>query len=750
MNTLYRFEGRRAVATACALAIASSALFVEKVALAQSPPPPPPANVLQYGGGGVYGRLTLVPVFWTNQVATDVQQNIASSLNLFLSSRSSDPSVVAVCASLSEYDEASPSSNQPLESGGTATTGVTITPTQQPTCTGTNNACSASNPCGPGAGTCTGGFCRGSGATCGLNSPCGAGAGTCQVTQLQVSTELDSQMTNGILPKAGTGGNNYFYMVFLPPGIDSDQGAGCGVHFKGNFGSTTYPLSTITDGSHYCQNGANAVSAYQQLSLTAAHELYETMTDPFSGTGWTVPNAVPEYGGQEMGDLCDTHPAILPAGNVKQRTWSNKYAECINGMAWVAPSFTRFATQSSGNKMGLFWATGDGGIAMAGSPGNGTWGSAAEIAGSNVPGPGQSCYWDSAGYNTGNSGPSHIPIQFTCFEGGNPVGAASAGNSGVIKVFGAMNGGINEFVTGTGTVTEAKKSNFNNGGDVGSGFPVAAVDAQLGNGEVRVAWTTNQGGIDVGLINGDDSVFELKQNLAPPNSIMPGTSVSMIVPAPGKAMVFWAQGGIIWELSYDCLFQPTCAKGAGTWFGPTNVDTIAGVVPNAPVSAVQQSAGSVSLFWTKLSLNGAASVWTKSFNFLTGWTGDTDLYDVVGFPVHPGSAPPGADIVAVSTTPGGITIVFPNLSGGGLSAGVLPPGLGTTAFGPLQQVAGAAALTTTASVITAIPNANGANNELTLWWQSSQGASMGTVQGAQFNGISWGGVTTLGGALMVP
>jgi hypothetical protein len=540
-------------------------------------------------------------------------------------------------------------------------------------------------------------------------------------------------------------------MVFLPPGIASIGGAGCGVHFKNTFGSTTYPLATVTDIGHDCQAGVNSVSPYQQITVTASHELYETMTDPFSGSGWNVPNSVPNYGGQELGDLCDTHPAILPGGAVKQRTWSNRFGECINGMAWVAPSFTRFATQDTGATMGLFWATGDGGIAEAFSTGNGTWGSAAEVTGSNVPGPGQSCYWDAAGYNSGNSGPSHIPIQFTCFEGGDPVAAVSAGSTGIIKVFGALNGGVNEFVTGSGSsVTESKKSAFQNKGDVGSGYPVTAVDAQLGNGEVRVAWTTNQGGIDVGLLNGDDSVYEFKQNLAPANSIVPGTTVTMLVPEPGKAMLFWALNGTIWELSYDCFGQTSCAKGAGTWTGPTNVDTIAGVVPGATVSAVEPSAGNVNLFWTKQSFS-VGSIWTKSFNYVFGWTGDTDLYDEFGSPVQVGDAAPGTDIVAVSTTPGGITLVWPSLSGGGIFAGVLPPNQGTTAFGP-AQLATSAGLTTNASVITAIPNSNGVDKELTLWWQVSQGASLGRPENVQYNPSpgGWSGTITLPGVLMVP
>ncbi len=225
-------------------------------------------------------------------------------------------------------------------------------------------------------------------------------------------------MAAGTIPKAGSGGNRYFYMVFLPPGIASVQGFGCGVHFVDSTGPATVPVATITDGSHTCPG--EGLTAYQQLTLTASHELYETMTDPFNGTGWAVPNSVQTYGGyagQELGDLCDTHPAVLPAGEVKQRFWSNKFGECINGEAWVAPSFTRFATQDNGDNMGIFWSTGDGGIAASLWNGSANvLGQGFEIPGSNVPSSGQLCYWDTSGWNNNTPPTFHIQDQFTCFE----------------------------------------------------------------------------------------------------------------------------------------------------------------------------------------------------------------------------------------------------------------------------------------------------------------------------------------------
>ncbi len=331
---------------------------------------------------------------------------------------------------------------------------------------------------------------------------------------------------------------------------------------------------------------------------------------------------------------------------------------------------------------------------------------------------------------------------------------AAAGNLGVIKVFGALNGGVNELAwtpSAGSTVVKATSfanfGGFNNGGDVGGGYPIAAVDAQYNDGSVRLAWTTNVGGIDEGILNADDSVFEFKQNLAPANSVAPGTTVSMVVPAPGKAMLFWSQNGSIWELSYDCFLQNSCAKGAGTWSGPTNVDLVAGVTPAATVSAVSPTPGNLSLFWTK-----GGAIWTKSFNYLAGWTADTDLYDFIGSPVQFGDAAPGTDIVAVSTTPGGVSLFWPSLSGGGIFTGVLPPGVGTTQFGP-AQLAATYGPTSNATVIAAIPNTTGVDKEVSLFWQGVSGSALGDVLTTQYGGAAgfqWSPVIGLTGVQMVP
>ncbi len=143
-------------------AIGACVLSMEQTALAQaqacqegqpnqppltSPPCAPPAaapsNPAHYSGGsgypsGVYGNITLVPVLWTNQVAADVQANIVTTLSSFLApaAPNGDPSGPSICSELSEYDEASPSANQPLERGGTVTATALINPKQTPTCSG--------------------------------------------------------------------------------------------------------------------------------------------------------------------------------------------------------------------------------------------------------------------------------------------------------------------------------------------------------------------------------------------------------------------------------------------------------------------------------------------------------------------------------------------------------------------------------------------------------------------------------------
>src|SRR4029077_4405986 len=137
--------------------------------------------------------------------------------------------------------------------------------------------------------------------------------------------------------------------------------------------------------------------------------------------------------------------------------------------------------------------------------------------------------------------------------------------------------------------------------------------------------------------------------------------------------VFWTDTlGQIWGMNYDCYLQTSCAKYAGKWSAPTIIQSSSNSpVPGATVAAVSPVNGTMSIFWVGLRSSSIGGVWTKSFNWATGWSADSDIYDVSGRSLHLNTyAPLNATISAVSSVPGGVTVFWPDYSTNAIMMGV--------------------------------------------------------------------------------
>jgi hypothetical protein len=144
-----------------------------------------------------------------------------------------------------------------------------------------------------------------------------------QPTETQVGNELGFQINSGHIPFPTP---NILYFVFFPPGYTitgpmcgtscASGGGYCGCHIytTQNFpfaGNIQFPFALMPDngsssGCNASNCGAPGLTQYQNLTVTASHELAEAITDPF-GNGWTP----------EIGDSCqDNLYARVEVGKV--------------------------------------------------------------------------------------------------------------------------------------------------------------------------------------------------------------------------------------------------------------------------------------------------------------------------------------------------------------------------------------------------------------------------------------------------
>src|SRR6266446_4983501 len=142
-------------------------------------------------------------------------------------------------------------------------------------------------------------------------------------------------------------GGGHLYHVFLPPGVDTCDHTGqcyspdqpstfvfCAYHSAVNFSDLGVVLYTVEpyQAVQGCQvpagspNGA-ADSTYSTLS----HEIFEAISDPIPGQGWTALNSSQVFGA-EMGDLCGGPHAVLNLNGhlyATQLEYSNTYHGCV-------------------------------------------------------------------------------------------------------------------------------------------------------------------------------------------------------------------------------------------------------------------------------------------------------------------------------------------------------------------------------------------------------------------------------------
>ncbi len=141
-----------------------------------------------------------------------------------------------------------------------------------------------------------------------------------QLSTSDFGPELAAQIASGALPLFG---ENLIYYVHIPPGITitdpNPSGIGtscvdwCALHdyfidVSGAPVSFTYivhPDYTQNSGCGACGIG----TPFQAYTSAAAHELFETVTDPY-GAGWI--NQCVASGGEEIADLCASYNFDMP------------------------------------------------------------------------------------------------------------------------------------------------------------------------------------------------------------------------------------------------------------------------------------------------------------------------------------------------------------------------------------------------------------------------------------------------------
>jgi hypothetical protein len=266
---------------------------------------------LSYFGGPILQSPTIVLVNWSSSVNLAFQ----SSLPVFFG----DVAVSAYLAGLQEYDTVKLGNGfQQAVLPGTFWGSVTLTP-----------------------------------------SVCG-GSTSCNLTDAQLQTELQNQITAGVLPAPTfdcTGNVNTVYMVEFPANVVMSGPGGIGKscqQFCAYHGTTTYgpshvpvvygALFDVSTGS--CSVGCGgAATALANATTIASHELAEAITDPDIGllpstaTTYQAPAAWGDNNNNcgEVGDICDSGSAgnvITVSGRswTVQQLWSNKLNQCSSAV----------------------------------------------------------------------------------------------------------------------------------------------------------------------------------------------------------------------------------------------------------------------------------------------------------------------------------------------------------------------------------------------------------------------------------
>jgi hypothetical protein len=160
------------------------------------------------------------------------------------------------------------------------------------------------------------------------------------VTDVQVQSELDAQITAGILPVPDA---NTSYAVFFPLGQQICQGSSCSLvaggfcayhgTFMRNGIAVTYQVMPDLTGTTGCGSSSDMGNTTSVLS----HELTETITDPNVGLATVIGPPLGWYDtiNGEIGDICNAQQGTFVGTDavtyVVQAQFSNVHKDCIVG-----------------------------------------------------------------------------------------------------------------------------------------------------------------------------------------------------------------------------------------------------------------------------------------------------------------------------------------------------------------------------------------------------------------------------------
>jgi|GEM_PF-1691877 len=196
------------------------------------------------------------------------------------------------------------------------------------------------------------GLCASGGQMCVGDGPPGAGvelstAASMQYTDATLQAWLASAITGGVLPKPDANAtSNTVYVLYFPStttitfdGVDSCVGF-TGYHNAMPFGSQQLPYAVAMECGAMPSLVPNVapLTALQNTTMSASHEIVEAVTDPIAFTGWVIDETNPNNrgwidmtGGGEAADMCfdvlglDQDETSDGAFSV-QRIWSNAQA----------------------------------------------------------------------------------------------------------------------------------------------------------------------------------------------------------------------------------------------------------------------------------------------------------------------------------------------------------------------------------------------------------------------------------------
>ena len=155
-----------------------------------------------------------------------------------------------------------------------------------------------------------------------------------------IQTELDQQVTKGVLPKPDA---NTLFMTYFPAGITItiDGQASCQAFCAYHEGFTSQTNGNIFYGVMPDQGGACALgcgfgAAFDNLTAVSSHEMIEATTDPFPtpATSPAFPQAWNTTDGNEIGDLCVGTSTQLTTQGLSynlQQEFDNASAACAAG-----------------------------------------------------------------------------------------------------------------------------------------------------------------------------------------------------------------------------------------------------------------------------------------------------------------------------------------------------------------------------------------------------------------------------------